>query len=140
MQTIRRLIASVIAVTAVACASASGNRIVQTLPASIDPARIEVVEMATDKGEVLLRGTVSGAEGVTDGTRRGELTSLTGAAASGAATIRGDEILVQAIDLPALAFMTLRVNGEQAVFFRTTSEGRAEIQLERTTVARSPVK
>lgn len=128
---IRVLIALTAAVAGGACAS--GGRIDQAMAASIDPARIEVVEIARDNGEVLLRGTVNGAEASATASRRGELTSPTGGAARGDAEIRADEILVDVENLPPMTFMTLRVDGEQVLFFRTTKGGSAEVKLLRIT-------
>lgn len=136
MRTIFRIIAMTAVAAGAACAS--GGRIDQALPASIDPARIEVVEVATGtSGEVLMRGTVNDVEAAAANTRRGELTSTTNTAARGLATIRDGEILVEVAGLPALAFMTLRVNGEQVLFFRTDSGGDAAIKLERSPLARA---
>ena len=126
MQTIRRSIAIVLVAGGAACASVS--RIDQALPGSIDPGRIEVVEIATDpRGDVLLRGTLNGPEAPQ--ARRGELTSTTGTEARGNAAIRDDEILVDMKRLPALAFMTLRVIGEAVLFFRTGDDGSASVKL-----------
>jgi len=123
-----------IAVLAASAGCASGTRIDQALPGSIDPGRIEVVEVATGtSGEVLLRGTVNGSEATPSSPRRGELTSTTGTEARGDAAIRDDEILVEVDRLPALAFMTLRVDGEQLMFFRTDKGGSASVKLARVT-------
>jgi hypothetical protein len=131
MQTIRRLLAFSLVAAAVACAS--GNRIDQALPASIDPSRIDVVEITTRPGEVLLRGAVNGSEATSTSRRRGELTNPAGGTGRGEATIRGDEILVTVDRLPSLAFLMLRVDGEPLMSFRTSEDGRADIKLNRTT-------
>ena len=138
MQTIRLVVA--LAFVTVAAGCATGNRIDQTLPASIDPARIDVLEVVNNSGEVLLRGAINGAEASADSIRRGELTGPSGGAGRGDATIRGNEILVDLDGLPPLAFMALRANGEQAIFFRTSASGGAQIKLERTMLARAAGK
>ena len=119
---------------ALSAACASVSRLDQALPTSFDPGRVEVVEVATGtSNEVLLRGTVNGSEATPASTRRSELTSTTGADARGDAEIRDDQILVDVSRLPALAFMTLRVDGEQLMFFRTDKNGSASVKLARVT-------
>ena len=140
MRTISRAAATAVLALCAACASVT--RLDQALPTAFDPGRVEVVEIATGtSNEVLLRGTVNGSEatpsaakaleGGPAGTRRGELTSTTGDDAHGNAEIRDDEILVDVNRLPALAFMTLRVDGDQLMFFRTDKNGSASVKLTR---------
>ena len=142
MRTIAR--AATTAVLALSAACASVIRLDQALPSSFDPRRVEVVEIATGtSGEVLLRGTMNGSEAAPSAAkalegrpaspRRGELTTTTSDDARGNAEIRDGDILVDVDRLPALAFMTLRVDGNQLMFFRTDKNGSASLKLARVT-------
>jgi hypothetical protein len=137
---VRRLGLAGILVIATSCLG-STMKIDQTLSPSFgDLATVKTIEVTTQSGEVLLRGTFS--EGISSSgkvERNASLTSPDSTASRGTATIEIDrssglseeEIVVKLEELPYPESCRLMADGRELTIFSTTAKGKVEFRLNR---------
>ena len=140
---IRRLSILALLLTASACL-ASTMKVEQTLSTSIgDLAAVKAIEVTTQSGEVLVRGTFNG-EGGPSGTtgkivRNAPLSSPTNGGSKGSVSIEIDrtsglseeEITVKLEALPYPESCKLMADGRELTLFSTTENGKLELKLAR---------
>lgn len=135
-----RLSIAAIAFATAACLS-TALKVDQTLsPTFADLATIKTIEVTTQSGDVLLRGTFEESAKASDKIERtAALTSPSNTVARGTAAIEIDrssglseeEIVVKLEKLPYPASCRLMVDGRELTMFSTSSEDKLEFRLAR---------
>ena len=136
----RRRLSIVIALVAVS-ACATSLKVDQTLPSSFgDLAAIKTIEITTQAGDVLLRGTFEESGEVAGKIERtATLVSPTNSASRGSVSMELDrteglsdeEVTVKLRDLPYPASCRLLADGHEMTLFDTTKEGALEFRFAR---------
>ena len=114
----------------------------QTLPASVgDLAAVQLIEVRDASGQVLLNGTfVTDKNTPKETEREAELKSPTGQASKGKVEVEierkdgvvtADKLEIEVEKLPAMATLTLHIDGQPVGTLMTGKNGKAEITLVR---------